>query len=754
MAADSKNGRSVARIPGREAPVSRSRAFREQPPSDGNGMEVDVRTLLAMLRRRMPLISTIFLAVVGIALVATVLQTPVYRASALLEIGRGDGGVPSVASLFAEGDPSREHLRTSFELLRSETLASRVIDVLALQEFEEFNPDGDATRQALVSRFLERLVIDPVAESRLVRVTFSAGSPELAALVVNEIVSSFATLRTEIREQGAERIAAQVEEVGRRLERSEEALRRYTQENNLPYLVEEDLTSDISTRLRDLRTRLADAQGVRYENQALYNVVAGQGGVDVVGDAALRELEAQLSGLRSEYARLSSTFTDDYPVTVEVLNQIENVRGLIDEERRRVTGRISNEFQLASQRESLIADAIAEQEAMANELGSESGGHHILRQAVLANRALYVTLHQRQRDAETAVAIGPTDFSVVDPAVPPTSPYRPVFAMTLGLGIMLGLVLGVGAAFIRELFDDTLKSVEDLPRRMELPILGMIPAHEGRPPLQSPVGTTGKPPGDGSWLRIDLLKGGAANSNAIVDAFGGLRTAVLFRNLGPTARSILVSSCRAGEGKTTVSLNLAMSLAKLGSRVLLIDADLRRPSVHRALGIQQGPGLGDYLRGGSGWRNSVRFGVVDGLDVLPSGGATTRAADLLAGKRLEGLLREAEAHYDFVIVDSPALFINATDATLLSRVVDGVVVVVRSRTTPKALVARLPEEIPNLMGVVVNDLRRGSMPDYGDYFAEYGDPPEETEAASQQSVRSPEVMSHGARSDTQPERTG
>ena len=748
MGAGSQNGRSLARIPGQGRPVpSHVREDGGRRPLQGAGLEVDARTLVDLLRRRARLIRTIFLGVVAAALLFTLFQTPVYRASALLEIRRGDGGVPSVASLFAEGDPSEEHLRTNFELLRSETLASRVVETLGLERVEEFTSGPATTKQAVVSTFLERLVIDPVAESRLVRVTFTAESPELAARVVNEVVASFTSLRTEMREAGAERIAAQVEEVGRRLETSEEALRQYTQENGLPYLVEEDITSEIGTRLRDLRTRLADAQAIRYENEALYNVVANQGGVDVVEDAGLGELESQLSGLRQEYARLSATFTDDYPVTAEVLVQMENVEGLVAEERARVAGRVGSEYRLALQREGMIAEAIGEQEERANELGPESGGHHILRQAVLANRALYVALHERQRDAETAVAIGPTDFSVVDPAVPPLEPYRPVFAVTLGLALMLGLSLGVGAAFVRELFDDTLNTVGDLPRKMELAVLGMIPAHQGPSALES---RTRRTTSDGSWLRIDRLKRGVAQSNAIVDAFGALRTAVLFRNETPVAQSILVSSCRAGEGKTTISVNLAMSLAKLGSRVLLIDADLRRPSVHRALGIEVAPGLVHHLQGGRPWMESVRFSVAEGLDVLPSGGDTSRAADLLAGSRMGLLLRDAEAHYDFVIIDSPALFINAADATLLSRLVDGVVVVVRSRTTPRALAARLPEEVPNLMGVVVNDLKKGSMPDFGEYFAEYAVTLEEASPASHPSNRSAEGVSPVAPSNNQP----
>ena len=235
MAPESRNGRSLARVTNGGRPVpARSGGYRGQDAMDGGGIEVDLRTLVDILRRRSWMIGWIFLLVVAAAIVFTFFQTPTYRASALLEIGRGDGSVPSVASLFAEGDPSEEQLRTNFELLRSETLATRVVETLGLDRMEEFAADEEATPQSIVAAFLERLVIDPVAESRLVRVTFSATSPELAARIVNEVVASFTDLRTEMREEGAERIAAQVEEVGRRLEESEEDLRQYAQDHDLP----------------------------------------------------------------------------------------------------------------------------------------------------------------------------------------------------------------------------------------------------------------------------------------------------------------------------------------------------------------------------------------------------------------------------------------------------------------------------------------------------------------------------------------
>jgi capsular exopolysaccharide synthesis family protein len=221
------------------------------------------------------------------------------------------------------------------------------------------------------------------------------------------------------------------------------------------------------------------------------------------------------------------------------------------------------------------------------------------------------------------------------------------------------------------------------------------------------------------WHRIDKVH---PTGKALADSFGALRTAVLFTaGDEPLPRTILVTSCRAAEGKTTVSVNFAMSLAQLGHRVLLVDADLRRPSVHRAFRIPALPGVVNCLTNGIHWKDAVQT-LSPSLDVLSSGGATSKAGDMVSSPRFAGMLREAELAYDYVIVDAPALFINAADARVLAQLVDGVIVVVRSRATPRALVDRIPTAVPNVIGMVVNDLRKDSLPGYySDYFAEYGE---------------------------------
>jgi capsular exopolysaccharide synthesis family protein len=693
------------------------------------GIEGEVRTYLDILRRRGKWIVWTLFLVVSAALAYTLLKPAEFRATALLEM-RGGADASSIEELFPDADPTERSLLTRFGLMRSETLALRVIDELRLDTIQEFNPQGTATHQQLVNGFLERLVVDPVEESRLVSISFAAGTPELSARIANATVSAYARLRVESREDAARRVGEQARAVEARLAASQDTLRAYAQSNGLPYLVEEDLAAQISGRLGDLRTRLANAEAERYERESLYDVVVGQGRVDLLQDEGLSVLMLRLSELRREHARLSATFTDAYPAAAELTRQIAHVRELITEEQVRLSGRIESDYRLARQREGKLVEALDSGEVTANELGPQSGEYYVLRQAVIADRAVYATLLDRKRQAEIVAAIGATDIAVIDDASPPTSPYRPIFGLNMGLASMLGLVLGLGLAFGRELTDDTVQTAEDFPLSGHVPVLALIPSVGddvrvelpalGAGRKRSPPWSAAAPGQEPLWLRIDTVDRQSPTGNALADSFGALRTAVLFKNLDPAPRSILVTSCRAGEGKTTVSVNFAMSLAQVGKRVLLVDADLRKPAVHRALRIPSSPGMVNCLSNGAPWQDLVQYQVAPGLDVLTSGGSTRGAGDLLAGAALGPILRQAESRYDFVIVDAPALFINASDARVLSSLVDGVVVVVRARVTPRALVDRIPRSVPNVIGIVMNDLRKGSLPGYyAEYFDDY-----------------------------------
>jgi capsular exopolysaccharide synthesis family protein len=540
-------------------------------------------------------------------------------------------------------------------------------------------------------------------------VSFDSEDPDRAAQVVNAVMDAYVAMRVEEGRAKAAWLQQQLDSVRTRLRTSENELRAYATANALPYLVEEDIATQVQGQLDALRERLTEAQTARFESESMHQMVSGQSQVGVTDDdRVMGDLMVRLAELRREYARLSATFTDDYPETAQLKREIAEVERLVAGEQQRLAARVEGEYRVALRREDMLRDAVEEQEAAASALSPTTGAYHLLRQAVLSNRALHSALQEKRREAEVFAAMEATDVALVDRAVRPLQQHSPVLPFNLALGVVAGVVLGLVGALLREWTDDTVHTEQDTEAAGRLPVLALIPKKTASV--------------EGLWPRIDRAESDRHAAQGLADAFGALRTAVLFTDQGrASARSILVSSCRVGEGKTTVSVNLSLSLAGLGYRVLLVDADMRRPSVHRALGLPGRTGLFQVLEDGLDWSTLVLPSEVEGLSVLPAGGPTSRAGDLLAAGAVERLLREAEAQYDFVIVDAPALFINAYDARLLAQHVSGVLVVVRSRSTPRALVNRIPSTVPNVIGVVMNDLRTTSMPDYyREYFAGYG----------------------------------
>jgi capsular exopolysaccharide synthesis family protein len=306
------------------------------------------------------------------------------------------------------------------------------------------------------------------------------------------------------------------------------------------------------------------------------------------------------------------------------------------------------------------------------------------------------------------------DVAILDYPVASRNPVRPNPRRDLPLAAVVGLLLGLGLAFLRDYIDGSVRTVDEVDGLRSAPLLALIPSV---PPLR---GARRALNGQGSSQQRD-------RQDKLTEAFGQLRTSVLFNSEGSIPRSLLITSAQPGEGKTTVSANLAISLAALGRRVLLVDADTRVSAVHRAFHISRDNGLSDYLAGQLEWRDAVRQGVLPNLDVMPAGTARLNPADLLSGGAVNLMVNDAEAEYDFVILDAPAVLINAPDARILAPTVGGTLLVVRSGATARDLVRRTISQIPNLVGIVLNDLDPRQFPAY---YREYGAPPSDAQHAN------------------------
>lgn len=724
----------------------------------------------SVLRKRRWLVLAVLVVVFTAVVIATLKETPLYRARTLVEIEKENPNIVTADDLFELDNVNSTFLETQYKVLESESLARRVIRDLSLDQLKEFSPprhwwslrplrpaspgsfsaeadapapDSDAMYSALKT-FKERLDVEPVKQSRLVEVTFDSQDSVLSARIANSIASNYINENLELRwdaaQKASEWLSQQLVGVKAKLEKSEDEMQAYARENGLLFLESEKGTTEniVDARLRELQTALTEAQASRIQKESLYRLIqAGDMGAlpTVFDNHEMQELTLRLSDLEAQRAQLAATFSPDYPKVKQLQSEIDEAQQTLDRERARGAAHIEDDYFAAVRREALLQEAFASAQRDANAIAEKSVQYNILKREVDTNRQLYEGLLDRLKQAGIASGLKESNIRIVDAAVPPKKPAVPRTALNLSLGLLVGLALGIGAAFLQEHFDNSLKTTEDVERVMQLPALALIPAVES---LNGHRGNPGRANGDAPatiaaasallrgtngrllpahWYRIDDL---APQYSALIEAFRGLRTSVLLSAAGQPPRSLLVSSAQPGEGKTTVSANLAISLAQLGQRVLLIDGDLRRPSVHRAFQIQGSLGVVSYLTGQQGWRAAVEKTSLPALDVLVSGPVPPNPAELLSSDRMQTLIQEALEEYKFVVVDSPPL-LNVSDSRILATLVEGVVLVVKGGDTPCELAQRAQAYVSDVgarvIGAVLNnvDLHREEYSYYQAY---------------------------------------
>lgn len=691
------------------------------------------RYLLIAFRWRKVILATVAGFLIA-GLVITLWMTPQYTATATIEIARESNRIVQIQGVereASEGD--LEFYQTQYGLLRSRVLAERIAAQLKLDDdpafFEMFDYEvkgsplpgangrypvegRDARRRAAGSILLRYVTIDPIRLSRLVTISFTSPDATLSARIVNSWTAAFVSTTLERRYEATSYARKFLEDrlgqLRQRLEDTERQLVTYASKQriiNLPPVAANGAErSMVAENLADLNAEFAQATADRIKAGSKLNSNGNGAVAEALQNTAISGLRQRQAELSADYKKLLVQFEPDYPAAKALKSQIDQLDSAIKREENRVFSSFENSYRDSLQRERQLSARVEGLKNSMLDLRRRSIQYNIYQREVDTNRQLYDALLQRYKEVGVAGGVGVNNISVVDSADVPQFPSSPRLIINLVLALIAGMGASAVLTFILEQSDEAISDPSELEPELDIPLLGAIPkTAEGTP---AEALTDRKSP--------------------IVEAYLSIQTNLRFTTDQGVPRSLAVTSTRPGEGKSTSSLALASLLVRAGKRVILIDGDMRSPSLHRVLGLPNDRGLSDYLSGSDDYETLVRHAETFNLDVITSGLLPPNAAELLTGDRLGVLVKVLQTRFDHVIIDSPPVM-GLADAPLIGSRVDGVVFAVQSHSTRSSLVrtalGRLKSANVRVFGGVLTKFeskRAGYGYDYG-YGYGHGD---------------------------------
>ena len=712
-----------------------SQAALPMPPI-GSGQPVHLLDRLNAVFKHRRIAGTAFVLVVTSMMVQTYSTIPVYQTSARIEIQ--DERSTSVTTLGVT-DPtwwqeSAPYYQTQYEILRSRELARRVVRRLNLKENPNFNghapqprdpitlvrqgrasasawarglfakqapveapvpvADESAQEAGLIGAYLGGVIITPYAATRLVDVVYQHTDPEFAAVAANALAEEYTQQNLDQRLSNNQKeltfVNEQLEAATLKVKEGEQALQQYREVNNAQSL--DDRQNIVVARLTSLSQAVTEKRTERQQKETLYNQVRS---ADPSSDAAdtfpaignnpsVVTAQSQLAALKAEQISLAQTYGPDAPKMREVDSKIEAAARLLVAERRKVIDSAKNDYEAAVAQERNFGSDLDRANSANVDLDRKSGDYRILQRDLDSQRQIFQSLLDRQKQLSVVANSRANNVRLVDRAEPKHSPISPNPRRDWLTAILAGITLAFGLAFGIEYLDDTIKTPEDITKRLKLPLLGLVPALRGD---RVPVLTETVPHDFG-------------------EAFRSLRTSLVFTSGGESTRVVAVTSTQPLEGKTTTACNLALALALGGSRVLLIDADMRRPGLHKTMGLQNGAGLSHLLVGQSRVREVIQRTADPNLFVITAGRTPPNPSELLASERMNHFIANlAHGPFDWVLLDTPPV-LAVTDAVIIAQKVAGVVFVVGSEMTRRVHAERALETLQNGrargIGVVLN----------------------------------------------------
>lgn len=715
-------------------------------PGYGYGSNVlgdaDVHLLdyVRVLYKRRWTATTAFLALFLTVTIYTFTTTPIYEARTQILIEKENSNVVTFKQAIEQNQVADDYYQTQYKILQSRGLARRTVETLKLWNHPRFRKSGAAvstatgtasaplswpgswfgaskdvaradaeeTREqsAVLDRFLNDLTVSPIRNSRLVDVKFASPDAALAASIANTIAKGYIEQSLESKflssKEASDWLGERLGEQRKLVESSELALQRYREQTDSVAL--EDRQNIVVQKLADLNAAVTRAKTERIQKEAAYNQIKGPHADGetfpaLLSNVFIQQQKGEIADLQRQQAQASEKLGPRHPDMLKITNAIAQAEIKLRAETAKVVQSVKSEYEAALSQERTLMTALDAQKRDALELNRKGIDYGALQRDAAANRQVFESLMQRTKETGIAGELRTSNIRVVDPAEVPRRPASPNAIVNLLLALLGGSALALGLVFFFEYLDNRIKTPDEIKAHLGVPFLGMVPAlfeHPNEDPLMS--------------------NGVPANFS---ESFRAIRTNLLFSSADNGCKTIVITSSGPGEGKTLVASNLAVALAQASQRVLLIDADMRKPRVHGVFKQRQEPGLSNVLVGNAKASESVRPTGVPGLWILPAGVIPPNPAELIGSKRFREFVASLALHFDHVIVDTPPVM-AVTDAAIAAHAAQGVVFVVGAEMTSRHTARRSVEQLDQAKAVFVGAiLNRVDLKHHGYYYSQY-----------------------------------
>jgi len=657
--------------------------------------------------------------------------TPVYESTATVDIDRQmPSGIIGQEATRTISNDSDQFLATQARLIQSDSVLRPVA-----QQYKLLTPDVDSQdpsepRPAAMDDapvLLRNLKVARPTNTYLVLISYRSPDPRLAADVANAVARSYVEHTYNIRYRSSASLSIfmerQLEELKAKMERSSGALAQFERELNV--INPQEKTSILSARLLQLNAEYTNAQADRVRKEAAHKSVT-DGSLEAAqisnqGDA-LRKLSERLDETQQKFTEVASHFGPNHPEYRKAAAQVAEVQRQLQRAKANAIQRVAVEFREALNREAMLRKAVDETKAEFDHVNARSFEYQSLKREAEADKSLYEELVRKIREATINSGFQNSAIRIADMARPAIRPIFPNITLNVVLALLFSTLLAAGTAVITDVLNNTVRDPEQVVRTLATEVIGTLPAVKEWQGRAIPAGNSGT-------ALIPAREASVAQMSSFDEAIRTLRNSIMLTDFDRRIRSIMITSSAPSEGKSTTAAHLALAHAQQGRKTLLIDGDLRRPSIHRRFDLPAAVGLSGVLTSGIPWRTVLQKKEDSpNLDILPVGPSSRRAADLV-GTMLTALLEEAAAEYDLVVLDSPPL-LGFPEPLQMAAAADGVLLVaVSGRTNRKALasaVGTLKRLRANIIGVVLNEVRADSSDSYyyhyyhPKYYRQYG----------------------------------